>query len=357
MGKFSCKMFMPVLAMALVSCGGKGPSEPEAPIVNVMRVKGLGEVGATTFTGKTKSAEEVNLAFRVAGQIERVLVQEGDYVRKGQVVAVMDSRDYQVQLAATQAEYEQVKADAERVMALYAEGNTTASNNDKARYGLQQIAQKLANHRNQLSDTRLRSTIDGYVQTKFHESGETVGAGMPVVGVFGSGDTEVEIKISAADFANIEKFTGFRCRFDVTGDESFPLSLSRVSQEANSSQLYAVRLKFAGAIDHKKITPGMTTMVYAEAADTALAGLVNVPSSALWKEAQRVCVYVYDASSGKVKMRDVEVTSVNRDGTIRVESGLKPGEQIVVSGVHHIRDGQKVRILEKPSASNVGGLL
>ena len=343
--------------LAVISCQQKNKVQNDEQTVDVTVVKDINEVAATTFTGKTKSASEVNLAFRVAGQIERVLVKEGDYVQKGQVVAIMDARDYQVQLAATQAEYEQVKADAERVMALYAEGNTTASNNDKARYGLQQITQKLANHQNQLADTRLRSTISGYVQTKFHESGETVSAGMPVVGVFGSGDTEVEINISASDFANIDKFTSFGCRFDVTGNETFPLTIGRVSQEANTSQLYTVRLKFTGAIDHKKITPGMTTMVYAEVSGNDASGIVSVPASAVLNEPGKTLVYIYDEKSGVVKSRAVTVTSIQRDGTMQVENGLKSGETIVVSGVHHVKDGQKVKILEKPSASNVGGLL
>jgi RND family efflux transporter MFP subunit len=357
MKKYSYIIYLLLGVASMVSCGRKNAPKDDAPIVDVATVKGLGEVDATTFTGRTKSAAEVNLAFRVAGQIESVLVKEGDYVQRGQVVAVMDARDYQVQLAATQAEYEQVKADAERVMALYAEGNTTASNNDKARYGLQQISQKLANHRNQLADTRLKSTINGYVQTKFHESGETVGAGMPVVSVFGSGDTEVEIKISASDFANIDKFTSFGCRFDVTGDETFPLAIGRVSQEANTSQLYTVRLKFTGAVDHKRITPGMTTMVYAEVSDTEASGIVCVPMSAVLNEDGKTQVFVYDTKSSVVKKRPVTLTMVKRDGTVQVDEGLKSGETIVVSGVHHINDGQKVRILQKPAPSNVGGLL
>ncbi|MBO4672988.1 MAG: efflux RND transporter periplasmic adaptor subunit [Bacteroidaceae bacterium] len=346
-----------LMLLTIISCQHKKDVQNEEKMIDVAVVKDINAVAATTFTGRTKSASEVNLAFRVAGPIVRMLVKEGDYVSKGQVVAVMDSRDYQVQLAATQAEYEQVKANAERVMALYAEGNTTASNNDKARYGLEQISQKLANHKNQLADTQLRSTINGYVQTKYHEAGETVGAGMPVVSVFGSGDTEVEINISASDFAHIEKFTGFTCRFDVTGNESFPLQVVRVSQEANTSQLYTVRLKFVGTIDHKKITPGMTTMVYAEMADSEASGIVYVPASAVLEEDGKTQVFVYDEKTGIVKSRVVSVSKVNRDGTMLVDNGLKAGEKVVSSGVHHIEDGEKVRLLQKPSASNVGGLL
>lgn len=346
-----------ILLVGITSCDQKKTSQDEAVTVNLAVAKSINEVDATTFTGRTKPASEVHLAFRVAGQIERLLVKEGDHVSKGQVVAVMDARDYQVQLAATQAEYAQVKADAERVMALYAEGNTTASNNDKARFGLQQITQKLANHRNQLADTHLRSTIDGYVQTKFHEAGETVGAGMPVISVFGSGNTEVEIKISASDFAHIEKFVDFNCKFDVTGDKAFPLSVVRMNQEANSSQLYTVRLRFLEPIDPKKITPGMTTIVYAEVSNDEASGIVNVPSSAVLEKDGKTQVFVYDEKSGKVNARVVTVSSVNRDGTMQVRQGLKSGERVVASGVHHVRDGQSVKVLERPSASNVGGLL
>ena len=346
-----------LVIMTMGACGQRGNSDEKAPIVEVVTVKDQNEVSTTTFTGRTKAASEVTLAFRVSGQIERLLVKEGDYVRRGQVIAVMDNRDYQVQLAATQAEYEQIKADAERVMALYAEGNTTASNNDKARYGLQQITQKLANHKNQLADTQLRSTIDGYVQTKYHEAGETVGAGMPVISVFGSGDTEVEVKISALDFANIETFTDFNCKFDVTGEESFPLRLVRMNQEANSSQLYVVRLAFTKPVNPKVITPGMTTIVYAQHDERAAKGVVTVPSGAILRNGDKTQAFVYDAQSGTVKVRTVNVTTINRDGTMLVNSGLKGGEQVVAAGVHHLTDGQKVRLLEKPGKSNVGGLL
>ena len=345
------------IAMGMVSCGQKKADEDDRPLVEVVEVSNINAGGLTTFTGKTKAAEEVNLSFRVSGQILRMLVNEGDHVSKGQVVAEIDSRDYQVQLAATQAEYEQVKADAERVMALYAEGNTTASNNDKARYGLEQMRQKLANHRNQLADTKLRSTVNGYVQSKLHEAGETVSAGMPVINVFGGGNPEVEINISASDYADLDRFINFYCKFDIAGDEKFPLRVSSKSQEANSSQLYTVRLKFSGSLGNTKITPGMTTMVYAETVGETSSGMTDVRSSAVLKTENGTAAFVYDEKTGTVQLRSVNVASINRDGTVRIDRGLKAGEKVVVSGVNHIADGQKVRLLQKPAASNVGGLL
>lgn len=344
-------------SLVMFSCSEKKEDKDNRPFVNVVEVTDLNGSYLQSFTGKAKSASEVNLAFRVSGQLTRVYVNEGDHVRSGQCVAEMDQRDYQVQLKATEAEYAQVKADAERVFALYAEGNTTASNYDRAKYGLEQISMKLANHRNQLSDTKLYSNIDGYVQAKHHESGETVGAGMPVVSVFGSGDTEVEIKVSAADYTNLASFTDFYCKFDVTGDEEFPLSIIRTSQEANTNQLYTVRLRFTSSISGRKITPGMTTMVYAQKTSSSHLSEVNLPGSAVMNKASKTLVFIYDKAAGCVKQKEVNVTNINKDGTYLIEGGLHSGDIVVSSGVHHITDGQKVRVMEKPAESNVGGLL
>lgn len=344
-------------SLLMFSCSGKKEEKDDRPVVNVVEVKNLNDTDQHSFTGKVKSASEVNLAFRVAGQLTRVYVNQGDHVSRGQCVAEMDPRDYQVQLKATEAEYAQVKADAERVFALYAEGNTTASNYDRAKYGLEQISMKLANHRNQLADTKLYSNIDGFVQAKMHESGETVGAGMPVVSVFGSGDSEVEIKVSAADYTSLSSFSNFYCKFDVTGDDEFPLQVVRTSQEANPNQLYTVRLKFTSSIRGKKITPGMTTMVYAQKTASSHTSEVKLPAGAVMNKAGKSYVFFYVKESGCVKQKEVKVTNIYTDGTYLVEGGLKSGDIVVASGTHHINDGEKVRVMEKPSETNVGGLL
>jgi len=190
----------------LVGCGGNSKQGNEtAKMVNVSVCRDASELPPTSFTGLVRSADLVNVAFRVSGTISRVVVKEGDYVKKGQLLAILDDRDYQVQLNATKAEYESVKADAERVIALYEDGSTTAQNYDKARYGLQQISQKLANHTNQLRDTRLVAPMAGVVKQKLRESGEAVAAGLSVVELSSSDRLEIEIDLPAKEFMNLKE--------------------------------------------------------------------------------------------------------------------------------------------------------
>ena len=347
-----------VVCMLLMACGNsKNGTQEEPQYVKTAQAKRISDAAELSYPGKTKSSEEVNVAFRVSGPIQKVLVNEGQYVTKGQLIAQMDARDYEVQLSATQAEYEQIKADAERVIALYKENGTTASNYDRARYGLQQITEKLAHHKNQLADTHLYAPISGYIQSRIHESGETVSAGMPVVSMFNAGDVEIEVFVPASDYARQSELLSATCSFEVTPGKEYPLEIVRVSKEANASQLYAARLRIKGDYDRQKITPGISTMVYVSYHVPNEADGVTVPTTAIDRKDGQTSVFVLDTNTGIVKRRAVEVGRIDLEGNIQVLKGLKPQETVVCAGVRYLTDGQKVKEIEKTSDANVGGLL
>ena len=347
-----------ILCLTLASCSKtKEKTADDVQFVKTAQAKRISDAAELNYPGRTKSSEEVNVAFRVSGPIQRIYVKEGQYVSKGQLIAQMDPRDYEVQLSATQAEYEQIKADAERVIALYKEDGTTASNYDRARFGLQQSTEKLAHHKNQLADTRLYAPISGYIQRKMHESGETVSAGMPVISMFNAGDVEIEVFVPASDYARQSDLLSATCSFEVTPGKEYPLEVVRVSKEANATQLYAARLRIKGDYDHQKITPGMSTMVYVSYQAPNEVNGVTVPTSAIDRKDGQTAVFVLDTNTGTVKRRTVEVGRIDLSGNIQVLNGLKPEEKVVCAGVRYLTDGQHVKELPRTSKANVGGLL
>ncbi|MGN0282022.1 MAG: efflux RND transporter periplasmic adaptor subunit [Prevotella sp.] len=349
------KLFYLLPLLLLGSCGDRKAGGDDVRPVNIATASLANGGDVVSFPAQTRSAEEVNVSFRISGPITAVKVKEGDYVAKGQVIATMDSRDYQLQLAATQAEYDRIKADADRVAAMYREGTTTAQNYDHARYGLQQITQQLDNHRNQLADTRLTAPSAGYVKEKLHEAGETVNAGMPVITLSAGSNVEVEINVSARDYSRLSSFHDFQCRIDALGKEPFNLSLIRTSAVANASQLYSVRFAVKGDYDRRRLTPGMSAMVFANVAEGSGSD-VRIPSSAIENKNGATAVYIYNKEKGSVARQSVEVKEMCLDGSAIV-SGLQAGQQIVATGVRHLVDGQKVKTVEKPSETNVGNLL
>ncbi len=348
-------LFYAIAGMVMCSsCQSQKKVEENIPVVQIDTVHVVGLKMVYEFPGRVKAAETSNLAFKVAGRLNRYLVKEGMPVKKGQVVATMDERDYLVQLDAVTAEYNDVQAKAKRVMELYADSVVTAEAYDKARYGLQQIKAKLDNAKNQLADTKLTAPYDGYVQKCLFESGTVVGAGTPVISIISSGKSEVEINIPAVVYLKRNKLSDFTATFDVLPGVVVPLTMASMMPKANASQLYTTRLAIQSNTDPQPM-PGMNAVVRmtVEQSDAAK---VRISSSALLNKRGRACVCVVN-SDGIVRLREVEVEMLHTDGTVTLSNGLNEGEIVVTAGVHSLSDGEKVRVMEKTSATNVGGLL
>ena len=227
-----------LLAVLLASCNQRVQNIENKPAVKIDTVLSADKQTALQFPGRVKAAQDISLAFRVSGTIQRMYVNDGAYVRKGQLLAELDPTDYQIQLDAAEAEYQRVKAEAERVMALYKENVTTPDANDS-----------------------------GYVQKRLFDSHETVAAGMPVVSVISEGTPEVEINLPAVEYIRRRQFTRYYCTFDVYPQQRYVLDLISVTPKANANQLYTMRLQLKSGDKQAVPSPGMNTMVTIECAE------------------------------------------------------------------------------------------
>ena len=161
----------------LGSCRNKQVKVDIPQLVKTAPVNGHDGMTSVTYPGKIQAASNVKLAFRVAGPIRKIYVNEGQYVKKGQLLAELDPRDYQIQFNATQAEYTQVKGEADRIIELYRRGSVSVNEYDKAVAARKRVTALYNAHRNALNDTRLKAPFDGYVQNKYFNAPEIVNQG------------------------------------------------------------------------------------------------------------------------------------------------------------------------------------
>ena len=275
------------------------------------------------FPGKVKAAQDISLAFRVSGTISKIHVKDGTRVQEGQLLAELDPTDYQVQLDATEAEYQQIKAEAERVMALYKDNGTTPNANDKAVYGLKQITAK-------------------YKHDKDH--------------LISSGPPEGEINLPAAEYIRRDQFDNYHCTFDIYPGETYPLKLISVTPKANANQLYTMRLQVVPGTPAVP-SPGMNTMVTISYR-TEQTNTLSVPTGAILQKEGKAYVFVFNPSDNTVHKQEISMLRLLNNGHSLITAGqLKPGELIVSSGVHHIEDGETVKPLPLVTNTNIGGLL
>lgn len=339
----------------LAGCAGNNNGKTEIiRKVTIEPVQQADSVSVRSFSGIIKEAAEVNVAFRVAGPIQKILVKEGDYVHAGQVIAQMDTRDYEIQLAAAQAQYEQVKAEADRVIELHNRESVAGNDYDKAVSGLKMVEAKLKNAKDQLNDTKLTAPVSGYIQKVNFLENELVDAGMPVASMIDVGHYQVELEIPVSLYVereNIVSFSGFQ---PAVSAEKFPLQLLSYSRKASNNQLYKVQLRINPA-SQPKLAPGMDVQVNMLLKSNA-EPQACVPLSALFNEGGKTYVWVYQ-SGGRVQKREVVTGKLTGDGRIRVENGLQVDEQVVIAGVNQLNENEQVEPLEPVAETNIGGLL
>lgn len=344
------------LCLAFSACDSKVGKEKPLPKVRASKVVNEANKKKVTFPGKMKAAEDVNLAFRISGTILRVPAKQGTFVKKGTLLAEIDPRDYKIQVEATEAEYTQIKNEAERIIKLYEQNSVAQSDYEKAVYGLQQITAKFNSHKNALKDTKLIAPFDGYIQKVMFDANETVGAGTSIVSIINTQLPEVEINIPSTDYIKKDSFDTYSCVVDIFPDVVYPLELIGINQKANLNQLYTVRLKIKDADKTKLPTPGMSTTVtinYKEEKST----LKVIPLSAIFKSEKGSSVWVYNPSTKKVNEKQVKIEWININGQAAISEGLSDNDTIITAGVNSLSEDEQVELLPEMSETNVGGLL
>lgn len=342
-------------ALMFSSCKSNGNKNITIKTVKTDTVKIYGESKSVTFPGKVKAASDVNLAFRISGPIAKMYVDAGNYVKKGQILAEIDSRDYAIQLAATEAEYKQIKAEDERIISLYEKESITPNDYDKAVYGLKQITAKYDAHKNALGDTKLYAPYNGYIQKRLFEPGETVSAGISVLSMISAGTDEVEINIPLNDYIRRENFDSYYCTVDIYPEKTFPLELIGITRKANMNQLYTMQLRLIGN-EKNKPSPGMSTMVTIEY-KTEETETVSIPITSVFELNNKTMAWIYDSATETITACPIKIEQILTNGTVVISSGLTRGEIVVSGGANSVKEGEKVKLLPAVSSTNIGGLL
>ena len=345
---------MIVVAGVFASCGDAPQGGSTVHSVMVTTPEAMEGTVVKNYSGIVREAHTINLGFKTPGQIERILVAEGDYVHKGQLLAELDDADYRLGVEALQIQYDQLKDEVGRTEQLYRQKSISANDYEKATAGLRQLGVQLQANKNKLNYTKLYAPTDGYIQAVNFSPAEMVDAGTALFTLLDVSRMEVVADIPVAEYQQRDRFTRYFCQ--VAGSEGeLPMQLLSLTPKADGNQLYQLRLAFVGQPD-KQLTAGMNVEVGIVMADTTATTGVVVPLCAVFRDGDTSCVWVLGADSTLVKQQVVLGGSDSR-GRAVIREGLTGSEQIVRAGVNALQEGEKVRVIERSSKTNVGGLL
>lgn len=345
---------MTILAASLCACSGSVSEDAETRNVLLTTPIRLEATSTKSYPGIVREAHTISLGFKTAGQIKRILVHEGDYVRKGQLLAMLDDADYRLSVEALQIQYDQLKDEVARTSRLFEQKSVAVNDYEKASAGLKQLGVQLQSEKNRLGYTQLCAPTDSYVQTVNSSPAEMVNAGTAVFTLLDVSHMEIETDIPVDEYQMRDRFVGYVCRVN-GAEETLPMKFLSLMPKADGNQLYQLRLTFDGQTN-KRLTAGMNVEVCISIVDSASVGRLAVPLHAVFCDGDKPCVWVFGQDS-TVHKRPVVLSGTDAEGCAVITEGLSLDEQVVRAGVNVLQEGQRVGVAEELSKTNVGGLL
>lgn len=340
---------------AVSSCQLKDKAEVSIPIKLVKTAEALeiSQEKVKQFPAIVEEAEEVKLAFRVAGPIYKYYVKEGQFVKKGQLIAKMDKRDYEIQRKAVQIKVDQLQAEYARIEELKNRKSVALNDFEKMKAGKEMAESKLKNATDQLKDTKLRAPFSGYITNIMFDDGEIVNHGTPVATLIDVSILKFKIDIPASLYIKKDKITQIECTQDYLQGEKFPLTMYANNIKGNNNGLYKLYLYYSPQ-ENNQLVPGMNVSVHIHYQENK-EKLLSIPTSSLFEKEGET--YVWIVKEGVAKTQKVNTNNLVRNGNIGIINGIVKGDRVISGGLNLLSEGDSVRILQTTSNTNVGKLL
>lgn len=351
------------VGLVLFSLVGCGSAEEVAPPpasrpVKLFLVQGGAADAVRTFPGRVDATQRAELAFRVPGQLQQILVREGDMAEEGQVLARLDPADYELVLEDRQATYDNSQSNFERGKELIVDGNISRMDYDRMEANFRSASAALSQAQKDLEYTVLTSPFRGRVAQRHVENFEDVLAKQTVFSLQDISQLDVIIDLpesvvrmvrhdisdegSIGTDETVSSISAF-AQFEGRSSEQFPLRPKEVATRADD-QTQTFRATFTmEAPTTFTVLPGMTTTVLLDLSRLMGSESVKrVPVRAVQADSGlEPRVWVLDPQSMTVSARAVTIGRMSR-GMIEISDGLNGGEEIVAVGAPYLAQGMRV---------------
>jgi RND family efflux transporter MFP subunit len=321
--------------------GNQETKEPAVPVV-ISRVTKNSYAKEIPLSGNIEGNKTVRLGFLVAGKVDFIAVNEGQFISKGELLSSLDPTNYGIAKELADIQVNQVQDEYDRLKQMYDNKSLSESDFAKISYGLQQAKAQQKLHTKNLADTKLYSPIEGVVLKKLCEVGEITGAGIPLFVVSDIRKIKVNAYIPENELHNIK--LGQEARILITAlNETFNGRIIEVGSAADAaSRAFSVKIEVENP--KKLILPGMIAEVKIITGQESK--LLEIPVVAVLHDFNNQSfVYVVDGSNGKAFKRNVSLGQVLND-KIEVISGLSENDSVVSGGQQKLVDGSPVTIIK-----------
>ncbi len=290
-------------------------------------------------TATLEAEQEALVVAKVRGIVREIMVEEGDRVREGQVIAKIEDDQYRIEAERAKSTMDRLYNDFQRSKELYDKNAISAEEYESKRfeYEAQKAAYELA--KLNFEHTSIKSPISGVISERLIKKGNMIGTDQNVYRVTDFDPLQAILYVPEHEMAKINKNQPAEIRVDALPGQTFKAHVERISPIVDpASGTFKVTVVIDGSNEHLK--PGMfgrVKVVY----DTRVATKM-IPKAAIISEDQKQSVFVVrDSLAYKKEIRTGYVNGTN----IEVLEGLEDGEIVVTTGQGSLQDSAKVNIV------------
>ena len=351
--------------LIITACGKKEepPTVERIRAIKSFTIKEIESGNIRKFSGVVEAADKSSISFEVSGNVQKVNVKVGDKVSKGQVLAVLDTRTYKLNVDAAEADLGKAKVeladkrkDFERLQRIAAQdpGAISQASIDQAEAAFNNAGKnvefatsqlKLA--KRDLAKTVLRAPYDGVIAERHVDAFNEVQRGQQIFDVYMEGGMEVAVSIPETEIEGIYQGLDGEIRFPTTPGNIFKGYVTEISSVASIANAFPVKVTILQP--GKKVRPGMTAEVTLLLEEGAVESAYLIPLVAIvpGDNPKNGYVFVYDPDTSTVRKTPVSGGAGIRKNDFMVTAGVKGGDIIAAAGVSFLEDGQKVKLMQK----------
>ncbi len=291
--------------------------------------------------GSVKPWIALKVVAEVQGKIVEKRVLEGQRVRKGDILAEIDARDYRNAYASAQASYSLAAATQKRLQRLFKDNVSTQAQLDDILATVKTSKAAMDNAALNLERCKTRAPMDGIVDRLYVDVGQYLKSADPVAEILEIDRVKIVVGIPESDVADVRQLNRYSIRIDALGGQTFEGAYHHLYKTADSfARLYNLEI----AVDNAdgRLLPDMFARV--EITKKEIPDGLAVPLYALLSINESNAVYVIDQGIARLKLVEAGI----QDGwRMEIRSGLRPGDQVIVVGQRSINDGEAVNVTRK----------
>jgi len=337
-----------IVAMVLAACGGdnSGSSESNIPrgvAVAAYEVKPQNLTREVTRTGTVEPLRVIRVAPQMSGTLLEVMVQEGDEVGPGDLLARLDIREHRAQLQRAEALLSQAEMTYERTSDLFRRGATSRAEYDQALADREVARSEVELWTTRVDFGEIRSDSNAVITQRMVESGDAVSANEAIFELSDMSTLVVRVGVSDRDVSGIVTGALVPLRMDSLQQDLIVSTVRRVFPAADpSSRLVPVELEIIGVPDGVTVRPGYLARATLNI-DSRNDVLAIPGESLLASEGDEQWVYMI--INNRLQRQDVE-TGVARRNWTEILGGLERGDIIVGTNPTNFREDMQVRITQ-----------